>query len=181
MRRSKKQTQLIPVQMYIDPSNPNVLWYHIPGFNGYEISNNGIVRSMKHFRKYPFGILIRPRETKDPLDLFTKYYDELTYELSDDYNERQIITRTELLNLAKNNKRKVTGYPRHTATVDISSRNPRRFRRKPSTDISPKDQIHQVQFYYEKDKDLNIQTGEQLNTEKEKLNIIQPLIFYDGE
>lgn len=164
-----------PVERYIDPRNTNILWYYIPGFNGYEISNTGIVRSMKHHRKYPFGILIKPREVKDPIELFTKNFIELTYELSDDYNERHIITRSELLSLAANNKIKVNGYPRLTIIADNSSRNPRCFKKYNKTNNnSLKEQIHQVEFCYEKN--VNVQAGEQLNT-----NIIQPLIFNDGE
>lgn len=179
MGRSKKYTQFTPVEMYIDPYNTSILWYYIPGFNGYEISNTGIVRSMKHYKKYPFGILIRPRETKDPIDLFTKFYGELTYELSDNNNIRQVITRSELLGLASNNKQKIDGYPRRTIVTDISPRNIRCFvKRKPV--ISPKDQIHKVEFYYEKDNNSNIQSGEQLNRE-DKVYIIKPLIFNDGE
>lgn len=178
MRRSKKNTQYTPVERYIDPYNSNLLWYYIPGFNGYEISNTGIVRSMKHYKKYPFGMLIRPRETNDPMDLFTKLYGELTYELSDNNNERQVITRSELLNLAFSNKIKVNGYPRRTVVTDIGSRNQRCFiKKKKPEGISPKEQIHQVQFYYEKDTNVKSDTGES----KEKSYIIKPLIFDDGE
>ena len=35
------------------------LWYEIPGFNGYEMSDYGLVRSMKYFQRLPFGMLIK--------------------------------------------------------------------------------------------------------------------------
>lgn len=182
MRRSKKYTQFTPVQQYIDPYNSDLWWYYIPGFNGYEISNTGIVRSMKHFRKYPFGILIRPRETKDPMDLFTKNYGDLTYELSDNNNERQVIRRSELLALASSNPYHVTGYPRRTVVSDVSPRNLRCFiQKKADPGIPLTEKIHQIQFYYEKDTDIKIQTGELINMEKEKYHIIKPLIFKDGD
>lgn len=55
------------------------LWYYIPGFNGYEVSNDGYVRSMKHWRKYPYGILIKPKSINNG---------EAIFELSNDNNER---------------------------------------------------------------------------------------------
>ena len=67
---NKRISQFIPVQNFINPYDQNIWWYYIPGFNGYEISNTGIVRSMKHYKKYPFGILIKPREIKDIRELF---------------------------------------------------------------------------------------------------------------
>ena len=174
-------TKFTPVQQYIDPYNSDLWWYYIPGFNGYEISNTGIVRSMKHFRKYPFGILIKPREIKNPIDLFTKQYNELTYELSDNNNERQVVKRSDLLNLVSSNKYNIEGYPRRTVVSDIGSRNLRYFIKKKSDNSIPlTEKIHQVQFYYEQDTDVKTETGEILNNEKES-HIIQPLIFNDGE
>lgn len=151
----------IPVENYIDPLSQSILWYYIPGFNGYEISNTGIIRSMKHFKKYPYGMLIKPKEVSDPLELFTKSFIDLTYELSNNHNERITIKRSELQQLAYNNTNQVQGYPRLTYVSDIGSRNQRCFIPKKQCDEIPLDQqIHQVQFYYEKDK-----------------NIINPLIF----
>lgn len=177
-RKPKRLYTFVPVQQYIDPYTSDLWWYYIPGFNGYEISNTGIVRSMKHFRKYPFGILIRPREVSNPLDLFTKSYDDLTYELSDNNNERQVIKRSTLLYLASSNPYHVQGYPRRTIVTDIAPRNLRCFiQKKIDTGTPLTESIHKVQFYYEKDTDVKISTGELVNMEKEKSHIIQPLIF----
>ena len=48
-----------PIQDVLDIYDPNRLWYNIPNFNGYEISNDNYIRSMKHYMKYPYGILIK--------------------------------------------------------------------------------------------------------------------------
>lgn len=40
------------------------VWYYILHYNGYEISNDGYIRSMKHYRKYPFGLLIEPKKDR---------------------------------------------------------------------------------------------------------------------
>lgn len=96
--------------------DPQRLWYYIEGFNGYEISNDGYVRSMKHYKSYPTGMLIRPK-TKDGQ----------TFELSDDYNRRVKITRSELWDIAMHNKYIHAGYPRKTHLTDASSRNIKAF------------------------------------------------------
>lgn len=168
----KKTSQLIRVENYINPMSQDIWWYYIPGFNGYEISNTGIVRSMKHYKKYPYGILIRPKEVSDPFELFIKSFPELTYELSDNNNERKIIKRSELQYLANNNSNKVQGYPRRTIVTDISPRNMRCFIKKKNT-TPLTEQIHQVQFYYEKDTD--VKNGELINDLQSP--IIKPLIF----
>lgn len=93
---------------------PERLWYYIPGFNGYEISSDGYIRSMKHWRKYPTGILIRTDKSG-------------RYELSDNHNKRVKITGPELQQLAMNNKSKQPFYPRKTYQCDDSSRNHRAF------------------------------------------------------
>lgn len=98
----------------------NRLWYYIPGFNGYEVSNDGYIRSMKHFRKYPFGILLSPLRTKKG-----KLLQPLQYELSNNNNDRIIVTLEEIINLAANNPHYTTGYPRKTYVTDNASRNQR--------------------------------------------------------
>lgn len=111
-----------PVESVIDINDDNILWSYIPGFNGYEVSNNGYLRSMKHFRKYPYGILICPvnrapyGDSCDPM-----------FELSNDNNERVKIRLSQLIMLAANNKYSVSGYPRHTYISDCHSRNDRHF------------------------------------------------------
>lgn len=174
----KKISQFIPVENFIDPLDQNIWWYYIPGFNGYEISNTGIVRSMKHYRKYKFGILIKPKEITNIIELFTVQYPELTYELSDNNNERKVIKRSELQYLASKNPYHVQGYPRRTIITDIAPRNQRVFiQRKCDTGPSLKEQIHNVQLYYEQDTDNKIRSGELINMEKEQPHIIQPIIF----
>ena len=96
--------------------DPQRLWYYIEGFNGYEISNDGYIRSMKHYKKYPTGMLIRPK-TKDGQ----------TFELSDDYNRRIKISKSELWNIAMNSKYVQAGYPRSTHISDNASRNIKAF------------------------------------------------------
>lgn len=175
---NKKVSQFIPVENFINPLDQNIWWYYIPGFNGYEISNTGIVRSMKHYRKYKFGILIRPKEVTNPMELFTNTYSELTYELSDNNNERQVIKRSELQYLASTNPYHVQGYPRRTIITDIASRNQRIFiQKKCKVDKSSLKDIHKVQLYYEQDTDNKIRSGELINMEKEQPHIIQAISF----
>lgn len=174
----KKTSQFIPVENFIDPLDQNIWWYYIPGFNGYEISNTGIVRSMKHYRKYKFGILIKPKEINNIIELFTVPYSELTYELSDNNNERKVIKRSELQYLASSNPYHVQGYPRRTIITDIAPRNQRIFiQKKCEISSSIKEQVHKVQLYYEQDTDNKIRSGELINMEKEQPHIIQPIIF----
>ena len=52
--------------------------------------------------------------------------------MSDNNNNRISIRLSGIINLAKNNKIKVTGYPRRTYQTDISSRNIRAFVKKKS-------------------------------------------------
>ena len=169
----KKASEFTRVEHYISPVSQDIWWYYIPGFNGYEISNTGIVRSMKHYKKYPYGILIKPREVSDPLELFTKSFCELTYELSDNNNERKTIKRSELQYLAASSQNKVQGYPRRTIVTDISPRNMRCFIQRKYDKVPLTEQIHQVQFYYEKDNNIN--NGDSQSP------IIKPLIFERSE
>ena len=96
--------------VYNDPQ----LWYDIPGFNGYEMSDYGLVRSMKHFQRYPFGMLIR-------------FDDKENYILSNSYNNRLRIPRKDLWDLVVNNPNPTIGYPRTTNQTDHYSRNRRMF------------------------------------------------------
>ena len=110
--------RFIGTEDVLDIFDNNRYWMYIPGFNGYEVSNDGFVRSMKHFRKYPCGIIIKPvdrepyRGSCDPL-----------YELSDDNNHRQRIRLSQLMHLALTNQFAVRGYPRATIVTNSSSRN----------------------------------------------------------
>jgi hypothetical protein len=120
-KRSKKigrplKSRIIPIEKVINISDPDILWYYIPGYNGYEISNYGIIRSMKHFMKYPYGMWIRPIKNTRGL-----------YQLSNDHNERVLVPLEELWRLSQEYDHGVTGYPRHTLQTDRSSRNHRCF------------------------------------------------------
>ena len=44
---------------YFINSGPEI-FKHIPGYNGYIISNYGTMISFKHYKKYPNGYLLRP-------------------------------------------------------------------------------------------------------------------------
>ena len=49
----------IPIESIINIYDPNILWADLsPNYNGYQLSNTGILRSMKFYKKYPYGILI---------------------------------------------------------------------------------------------------------------------------
>jgi len=100
-------------------------FYYIPGFNGYEVSNDGIVRSMKHYKKYPFGILIKPRKNKKGI-----VDQDPVYELSNNQNERVSIRLSQIMQLARENPYHVTGYPRRMNITDIAPRNQRCFIKK---------------------------------------------------
>jgi hypothetical protein len=113
-----KSTKFTPIESVLDIYDTNRYWMYIPGFNGYEVSNDGIIRSMKHFVKYPYGILIQKvkrgkyADSPDPL-----------YEISDDDNKRQRIRLSQIMELAKKNQFAVYGYPRATIVTNSGSRN----------------------------------------------------------
>lgn len=102
-------------------------WMFLPGFNGYEISNDGYIRSMKHYRKYPFGLLIQPKKDKNGNIICPE---DPTYELSTNQNERVAIKLSQLQYLAETNEYQITGYPRRTCITDISPRNQQIFIKK---------------------------------------------------
>ena len=52
----------------------NDIWFYIPGFNGYQINKEGLVRSMKMMYKNPGHILKKDKSGK--------------YTLTNDNNER---------------------------------------------------------------------------------------------
>lgn len=116
----------IPLEQFLNPADDR-WFYFIPGFNGYEISNDGYVRSMKHYKKYPFGILIQPKKNKDGKVINPE---DPTFELSNNNNERVAVKRSQLQYLAATCDYAVTGYPRRTCITDRSSRNQRIFIKK---------------------------------------------------
>lgn len=124
-----------PVECVLNIYEPRK-WFYISGWNGYEISNDGYLRSMKHFRKYPFGILIKPVEVGSDGAIFV---------LSNDQNERIRININDLFKLAKESSTIVSGYPRDTIVSDVSSRNKYAFltKAKPKNNL---DEIHHTNF-----------------------------------
>lgn len=118
MKKNRNISPVIPLEQIFDPFNDTQLWYYIPGFNGYEISDRGILRSMKHYKKHPFGMILQGRVNKD---------DDIVFTLSNNHNKRVSITRSRLMELAKTNDIPVSSYPRRTFETDVSSRNQRIF------------------------------------------------------
>lgn len=107
-------------------------WYSIPGYRGYEVSNDHYVRSMKHFKKYPFGIMITPKNKGSNNPIFT---------LSNDNDVRISISLSEIIDLVNNNPIEV-GYPRATIITNRSSRNLSIVKKKPSFSPDNKNYIH---------------------------------------
>lgn len=114
----RHRRQYTGVESVLDIFDDNRYWFYIPGFNGYEISNDNYIRSMKHYRRYPYGILISPVK-REP---YGSSCDPL-FELSDDNNQRQRIRLSQLAYLAASNQYAVAGYPRKTIITDTGSRN----------------------------------------------------------
>lgn len=124
MKRGRNNFTLVEDVLGIDNDR---LWYWLEGFNGYEVSNDGYVRSMKHYHKYPFGLLIQPKKDKKGNII---HPEDPTYELSNNNNERVAIKLSQLLYIARNTKYHMTGYPRKTCITDIAPRNQRIFIKK---------------------------------------------------
>lgn len=116
--RYRKPEKFTRVEDMINVFDNTRYWMYIPGFNGYEVSNDGIIRSMKHYVKYPCGILIKPvnrkpyKDSCDPL-----------YELSDDNNKRQRIRLSSIMHLALESQYTAPGYPRSTIMTYENGRN----------------------------------------------------------
>lgn len=66
----------------------NDVWFYIPGFNGYQINKEGLVRSMKMMYKNPGHILKKDKSGK--------------YTLTNDNNERVRVSSEELMNITFN-------------------------------------------------------------------------------
>lgn len=133
----RNNTKFTPLETILNVYDENRVWYYLPGFNGYEISNDYIIRSMKHFKKYPYGLLIKPK--KDGLDPI--------YELSDNQNERIQLPISEIMNIALTNPWRVTGYPRKTYMLDNASRNQRcTIKKKPIDKFPDRNEIYHYSF-----------------------------------
>ena len=52
--------KVIPIESVVDINDMNIKWAELSPYNGYQISTTGLIRSMKFYKKYPYGILIEP-------------------------------------------------------------------------------------------------------------------------
>lgn len=109
---------VIPIEFIWDVATDNQVWFRIPGFNGYEISDYKNIRSMKFFKSHKFGTLVKYSINKDG---------EKVYELSDNDNMRIKITEKEIIqNTFMNNPNLYEwGYPIRTYQCNNFSRNKR--------------------------------------------------------
>lgn len=87
------------------------IWYCIPNYNGYEYSNDGLLRSMKNYIKNPYGVLLKKYQ-----DRKKKSY----YYLSDNENNRCKVYEEDIIYLIQTTPNVKT---RGTYQTDISSRN----------------------------------------------------------
>lgn len=85
-------------------------WICIKGYNGYEYSNDGLLRSMKNFKVNPIGKLIKKYKNKKG------YY----FILSDDNNQRKKVYEQEIINIINSDKNPII---RRTYETDIDARN----------------------------------------------------------
>lgn len=109
-----KVNNFTPLETVLDINHPR-LWYYIPGYNGYEVSDDGYVRSMKHFKRYPYGLLIQAKVGKKSGEIY--------FEMSDDNNIRKRVSLNEIKHRAANNQYTIGNYPRRTCVTDLTSRN----------------------------------------------------------
>ena len=90
--------------------NDNRIWQCIKGYNGYEYSNDGLLRSMKNFNVNPMGKLLKRYHDKKG------YY----YMLSDNNNDRKKVYETEIMYIVQTDQNPIL---RRTYETDIGSRN----------------------------------------------------------
>ena len=121
------KNNFILVENVLNVWDDNRLWFYIPGFNGYEVSNDGFLRSMKHYKRYHFGILIQPKKNRKGQIINPE---DPMYELSNNDNERVNLRLSQIQYLARTNNRQITGYPRKTYISDSNPRNSRIFIKK---------------------------------------------------
>ena len=128
----------ILVEEVMDIHDSSRYWMYIPGFNGYEISNDYYVRSIKHWKKYPFGILLQPRKNKSDT--------EPVYSMSNDNNERVSLPLSEIYRLAMSVANCTPGYPRRTIETNKGSRNQKCTIKRPTKQNDNKNTVHKVSF-----------------------------------
>ena len=109
------ETRFTPVEKVLDVSSETRLWFYLPGYNGYEVSNDGYLRSMKHFKKYPYGMLIQPLKDRNGNVISPN---DPIYEMSNNQNQRIQLHISEIIYIGQTNPWGVTGYPRKTYMLD---------------------------------------------------------------
>ena len=127
----------IGLEEVVNVNDPNLWFYYIHEFPAYEISSpidhniydekgelmymagSSIIRSFKSVYKYPYGLLVRPRNRANSNDP--------SFELTDLNNERRCVRLSQLVYMAKNLPYAVSGYPRHANMISINCRNERIF------------------------------------------------------
>ena len=56
--KKRPANPVYPTENVVNIYDESILWYKIPGFPSYEISNNGYLRSFKSAYKYPYGTIL---------------------------------------------------------------------------------------------------------------------------
>ena len=112
------------IEEVLDVNDMETWWYYIHEYPAYEVSNatsthGHLVRSFKSAHKYPYGMLIKPKDRSNDLDP--------AYELTNLNNERCVVRLSQLIYMARNLPYAVAGYPRHTNMASINCRNQRIF------------------------------------------------------
>ena len=99
---------MVSVDQVINIYDPNILWYRIPGFPGYEICKTTyMVRSFKSRKKYPYGTLV-------------KWNKNQTITLTNHNNQRVNLTFDDIIRIVDEAKE----LPNKTIEVQGTSRNP---------------------------------------------------------
>ncbi len=132
-------------------------WQCIKGYNGYEYSNDGLLRSMKNYKKYPYGkLLVKYKESNG------KFY----FFLSNNSNERVKVYEEDIIKIIKSDKNPIY---RENYQTDISSRNTVLVKPRKKKNTAPLKQNIGIPKFSVVDEDNNSfkSTGK-----------INPLIFY---
>jgi len=97
----------IPIERIVNLYDTSIMWADLgPHYNGYQISNTKLIRSLKFFKKYPYGTLIEP-------DSKGRVY------LSNSRNQSEQVSVDELFNSKKQKDFNIPTY-----SVYTRSRNP---------------------------------------------------------
>ncbi len=112
--------------------NDEQLWYDIPNFPAYQISNKEYVRSFKCRKQHPLGVILKPRKTSNGI----------VYELTDRNNFVRTIGLDQIKNIVaqeKDDPYYTHEVPRNTQSPQSQMRNKRAF-------INPSDSIPEDVF-----------------------------------